>query len=181
VTENFFKEKAEAEVLNESRMQKSDNISYNELIHNKSSIRTSDDEKCSFSDNKWNFFNKGESSFNSKSAFELKNEKKKISNIILINKDVSEYTNSKNEKNTSSSENNKRNQKYLEKDFSYKYNIDDLMNIENQNENDFRDKEDSEENMNFIERDLEDDTLIIDEEAYNQKFKSVIFLYISIH
>ena len=36
-------------------------------------------------------------------------------------------------------------------------------------------------NKKKFENILKIDTLIIDEEAYNQKFKSVIFLYISIH
>lgn len=167
--------------MNETRMLSSENQSYTQLFQQKSFIRLLDEEKSSFSENKFNFLPNIESSFKPKSDIEFKkdNKNESESNIILINKDASENT-SKNGKNATASEKNKRDKNnFEESNYSKKYNLDDkyLIYIENQKVNDSRDnKGDSDNMLSFLEKDLEDDLLIIDEEAYNEKFKSVNFL-----
>jgi len=176
VTENFFKEKEE--MMNETSIQSSENLSYSQLFQQKSFIKLLDDEKSSFSESKYNFLPNIQGNFKPKSTNEIDNYNKSDSNIILINKESSENT-SKNERNTSNSYKNKTNKKKLEdNDYESQYNIDDLINIENQKVNDSRDIEDSNNVISLLERDLGDDLLIIDEDVYNEKFKSVIFLNI---
>jgi hypothetical protein len=176
VTENFFKEKLKEEMMNETSIQSSENLSYSQLFQQKSFIRLLDDEKSSFSESKYNFLPNIQGNFKPKSTNKIDYYNKSDSNIILINKESSENT-SKNERNTSNSYKNKTNKKILGvNDYESQYNIDDFINIENQKVNDSRDIADSDNVISLLERDLDDDLLIIDEEVYDEKLKSVIFI-----
>ena len=55
VVTKYFKEKEKEEMMNETSIQSSENLSYSQLFQQKSFIRLLDDEKSSFSESKYNF------------------------------------------------------------------------------------------------------------------------------
>lgn len=176
VTENFFKEKAkeEEERFNDTRMQISDDLSYNQLFQKKYIIGLLDEEKSSFSDNKFIFPYNIVNDTKPDSINNLENDKEYESNIIFINKHSSENT-SKNQKNTINSEKYKRNT--IKKDlnlYTNDNNIDELENIENQKFNESNHKSDSNNNISISKNNLDNDSILLDEDNFTEKFKDVI-------
>ncbi len=167
VTENFFKEKAEEDMLNEMRLDTSNNDECNRYTKPISYVKCLEEEQNNSLEYNSNL------KYNIDDSKNLHKRNDNYSNIPKVNK-INSYNNLITGKNIEN-----KNKEILEKANTNQSqpsnNFDIFMNIQNPNYNEsLKDKEVVDNFVSNCDKDLEDDLFVVDEDTYNEKFKSVM-------